>query len=105
MGDVQRKLDLEIQARLALEKMMGTQDKNNTEDIENMRQQLMNAQMHITSLQLAKNEDLQTINDKELELQELRKQVQETSLSSDVEAALRTQVRLIFCRFGYDIYC
>lgn len=61
------------------------------EQLEQVRQQLMNAQMHITDLELSKSKFQQTLNDKELEIQRLEKQISD---SSDVQVALRAQLEL-----------
>lgn len=65
---------------------------SNTEFVENMRQQLMNAQMHITNLELGRTEDREVINEKEQQLADLKEQLAKLTIESDVLAAMKTQV-------------
>lgn len=65
------------------------------EQLENVRQQLMNAQMHITGLELTKSKYQQIINDKELEIKRLEQQFADTMAEKDdVHTALRAQLDL-----------
>lgn len=65
------------------------------EQFNNIRQQLMNAQIHITNLELEKSRFQQIINDKELEIKRLEKEYSDSiAEKEDVHVALRTQLDL-----------
>lgn len=65
------------------------------EQLENVQHQLMNAQMYITDLELAKSKYEQIINDKELEMKRLEKEFSTAIADKDNEhAALRAQLDL-----------
>lgn len=65
------------------------------EQLENVRQQLMNAQMHITDLEITKSKYQQMINDKEEEIRRMEKQFAESIAErDDTHAALRAQLDL-----------
>lgn len=63
------------------------------EQIENVRQQLMNAQMHITELELTKSKFHEILSDKELEIKGLEKQLSDVKGEiGDEHAALIAQL-------------
>lgn len=90
---MQKELAEEKLAKLEMQGNAERQTQQNNEFVENVRQQLMNAQMHITNLELSKAEDREIINEKELEIAALKRQLADMSIEHDGVAALRTQVR------------
>lgn len=97
MGDIQRKLVLEVQTRKQLEYELSKSSSVN-EETKCIRQQLMNAQMHITNLEQMRVEDREVLNEKELEIARLNKRLGEAAAESDVVVALHAQVCIYFCK-------
>lgn len=84
---------LEMYNALAQKTRSSSAPPANNEELVNVRQQLMNAQMHITTLELAKAKFQQIVNDKEVEIQQLEKQLADAKAEkSDEHAALLAQL-------------
>jgi len=88
--------------KILLEEIKGLKEqlkeKNKTvitkETHDNVQEQLMAAQMHITKLELLRNEDKDAINAKEEQIYKLENLVKEMTESMDTIAALRAQLEL-----------